>query len=36
MNGNIPTLTVSGRTLPEAWEKAVLACWSEGVAIKTE
>ena len=36
MNGNIPTLAVAGRTLPEAWEKAVLACWREGVAIKTE
>jgi thymidylate synthase len=36
MNGNIPTLFVSGKTLPEAWEKAVLACWREGAAIKTE
>jgi len=36
MNGNIPTLSVAGRTLPEAWEKAVLACWREGVPIKTE
>ena len=36
MNGNIPTLAVSGHTLPEAWEKAVLACWHEGVPIKTE
>ena len=31
-----PTLAVAGRTLPEAWEKAVLACWREGVPIKTE
>lgn len=36
MNGNIPTLFVTGKTLPEAWEKAVLACWREGAAIKTE
>jgi len=36
MNGNIPTLSVSGKNLPEAWEKAVLACWQNGVAIKTE
>ena len=36
MNGNIPTLAVAGKTLPEAWEKAVLACWREGVPIKTE
>ena len=36
MNGNIPTLFIQGKTLPEAWEKAVLACWREGVAIRTE
>jgi thymidylate synthase len=36
MSGNIPTLFVTGATLPEAWEKAVLACWREGVAIRTE
>ncbi len=36
MNGNIPTLAISGKNLPEAWEKAVLACWHQGVAIKTE
>ncbi|NTU51160.1 MAG: hypothetical protein HGA94_01815, partial [Candidatus Aminicenantes bacterium] len=36
MSGNIPTLAVSGKTLPEAWEKAVLACWNQGAAIRTE
>ncbi len=36
MKGNIPTLYVHGKTLPEAWEKAVLACWNQGIAIKTE
>ena len=36
MKGNIPALFVQGRTLPEAWEKAVLACWNEGAAVKTE
>lgn len=36
MAGSIPTLYVSGKTLPEAWEKAVLACWREGAAVKTE
>lgn len=36
MQGQIPTLYVSGKTLPEAWEKAVLACWGKGVSIKTE
>jgi len=36
MNGSIPTLFVTAPTLPEAWEKAVLACWHHGVEIKTE
>jgi len=36
MNGNIPVLHVGGTTLPEAWEKAVLACWQEGTSIRTE
>jgi thymidylate synthase len=36
MSGSIPTLSVSGRTLPEAWEKAVLACWHHGATIRTE
>ncbi len=36
MHGQIPTLYVHGRTLPEAWEKAVLACWENGAAIQTE
>ncbi|MFB3896784.1 MAG: thymidylate synthase [bacterium] len=35
-DGNIPVLNVHGETLPEAWEKAVLACWNQGIAIKTE
>ncbi len=36
MTGNIPTLYVQGKNLPEAWEKAVLECWQKGAAIKTE
>jgi len=36
MHGNIPTLFVSGNSLPEAWEKAVLACWRHGASVKTE
>lgn len=36
MKGNIPVLHVEGRTLPEAWEKAVLACWRDGVPVRTE
>ncbi|MFC1782127.1 thymidylate synthase [Planctomycetota bacterium] len=35
-SGNIPTLTVTARCLPEAWEKAVLAVWRHGVEVKTE
>ena len=36
MGGSIPTLYVQAKTLPEAWEKSVLACWRYGVAVKTE
>ena len=32
----IPVLRVEGRTLPEAWEKAVVATWEQGLDIKTE
>lgn len=35
-DGNIPTLTVTARCLPEAWEKAVLAVWKHGADLKTE
>jgi thymidylate synthase len=34
--GDIPVLTVSGRTLPEAWEKSVMAVWENGVKLATE
>lgn len=33
---DIPVLKVEGDTLPEAWEKSVLATWKEGLDIKTE
>jgi len=36
MRGNIPTLFIQSRTLPEAWELAVLECWHKGVEVKTE
>jgi len=36
MSGNIPALFVTGRTLPEAWERAVLECWHKGVTVRTE
>lgn len=35
-NGNIPTINVKGRTLPEAWEKSVVDTWQKGIEIKTE
>jgi thymidylate synthase len=35
-NGNIPMLKVQGKTLPEAWEKSVLAVWEHGASVKTE
>jgi thymidylate synthase len=34
--GNIPVLLVSGKTLPEVWEKAVLRTWQEGAEAKTQ
>ena len=33
---NIPVISISADCLPGAWEKAVLAVWEQGVAIKTE
>lgn len=33
---DIPVLKVQGKTLPEVWERAVVACWEQGVAIRTE
>ena len=35
-DAHIPALSVSGENLPEAWEKAVLAVYDEGVEIRTE
>jgi len=34
--GTIPVLMVRGRTLPDAWEKSVLAVWEKGVRLSTE
>jgi len=34
--GNIPTIIIEARCLPEAWEKAVLAVWDNGLQIKTQ
>lgn len=36
MNKDIPVLSIKGKTLPEAWEKAVLCVWEKGIEIKTE
>ena len=33
---DIPVIKVEGRTLPEVWEKAVIAAWTDGLSIKTE
>lgn len=34
--GQVPALRVEGATLPEAWEKSVLAAWRQGVRVPTE
>ena len=35
-SGDLPVLHVTGRTIPEAWEMALLAVWEKGVEIRTE
>jgi len=35
-SGYIPVLKVDGKTLPEAWEKSLLAVWENGISIKTQ
>ena len=34
--GNIPVISISGKNIPEAWEKAVIAAWEQGIHISTE
>ena len=34
--GEIPTISVTAKCLPEAWEKAVLAVWDDGIEVKTQ
>lgn len=36
MPKTIPVLKVDAGTLPEGWERSVIACWNEGAAIRTE
>ncbi len=33
---SMPTIHITAQCLPEAWEKAVLAVWDQGIDIKTE
>jgi thymidylate synthase len=33
---HIPVLTVRAQTLPQAWERAVLRCWEQGILVHTE
>lgn len=34
--GDVPTINVTAQCLPEAWEKAVVAVWEQGLTIKTQ
>jgi thymidylate synthase len=33
---DVPVLNITAKCLPEAWEKAVLSVWDNGLAIKTQ
>ena len=33
---NIPVISITADCLPEAWEKAVLAVWDEGLEVRTQ
>jgi thymidylate synthase len=33
---DVPTISITAQCLPEAWEKAVIAVWRQGLAIKTQ
>jgi len=34
--GNVPAITINADCLPEAWEKAVIAVWENGIELKTQ
>lgn len=36
VEGQIPLFSVRAKTLPLAWEKAVLLCWDKGASVRTE
>lgn len=33
---DVPTISIGAQCLPDAWEKAVVAVWRQGLAIKTQ
>jgi len=35
-SGNIPVISIKARCLPEAWEKAVIGVWDQGLVIRTQ
>ena len=35
-SGNIPVLSISGETIPQAYEKAIKEVWEKGASIRTE
>ena len=32
--GNIPVITIQGKTIPEVWEKSLLETWEKGYGNK--
>ncbi|MCK4998397.1 MAG: hypothetical protein KAS23_02640, partial [Anaerohalosphaera sp.] len=34
--GNVPVIAVDAGCLPEAWEKAVIAVWENGIDVATQ
>lgn len=34
--GNIPVITIQGKTIPEVWEKSLLETWEKGMSIRTQ
>ena len=35
-SGNIPVLSISGETIPQAYEKAIKEVWEKGASVRTE
>ena len=36
VTANVPVISITAGCLPEAWEKAVLAVWDDGIEVKTQ